>query len=125
MRGVDCTACLTKTFYLYTMTKQQMKQIREIANRLPVVYEQCASGGEVIDNGFMPHVYNHPVNHVRRMRKAYEQLGMDGIRSYLESIHQLQLKRNETLKEDIASGKFSPQGDSLPADSESIPEDRK
>lgn len=125
MRGVDCTACSTKTFYLYTMTKQQMKQIREIANRLPVVYEQCASGGEVIDNGFMPHVYNHPVNHVRRMRKAYEQLGMDGIRSYLESIHQLQLKRNETLKEDIASGKFSPQGDSLPADSESIPEDRK
>ncbi len=107
------------------MTKQQMKQIREIANRLPVVYEQCASGGEVIDNGFMPHVYNHPVNHVRRMRKAYEQLGMDGIRKYLESIHQLQLKRNETLKEDIASGKFSPQGDSLPADSESIPEDRK
>lgn len=129
MRGVDCTACSTKTFYLYTMTKQQMKQIREIANRLPVVYEQCASGGEVVeaDAGpmFMPNVYNHPVNHVRRMRKAYEQLGMDGIRSYLESIHQLQLKRNETLKEDIASGKFSPQGDSLPADSESIPEDRK
>lgn len=129
MRGVDCTACSTKTFYLYTMTKQQMKQIREIANRLPVVYEQCASGGEVVENDgnnvFMPNVYNHPVNHVRRMRKAYEQLGMDGIRSYLESIHQLQLKRNETLKEDIASGKFSPQGDSLPADSESIPEDRK
>lgn len=129
MRGVDCTACSTKTFYLYTMTKQQMKQIREIANRLPVVYEQCASGGEVVEAEaglmFMPNVYNHPVNHVRRMRKAYEQLGMDGIRSYLESIHQLQLKRNETLKEDIASGKFSPQGDSLPADSESIPEDRK
>lgn len=129
MRGVDCTACSTKTFYLYTMTKQQMKQIREIANRLPVVYEQCASGGEVVENDgnnvFMPNVYNHPVNHVRRMRKAYEQLGMDGIRSYLESIHQLQLKRNETLKEDIASGKFSPQGDSLPTDSESVPEDRK
>jgi hypothetical protein len=129
LRGVDCTACSTKTFYLYTMTKQQMKQIREIANRLPVVYEQCASGGEVVEAEagpmFMPNVYNHPVNHVRRMRKAYEQLGMDGIRSYLESIHQLQLKRNETLKEDIASGKFSPQGDSLPADSESIPEDRK
>ena len=111
------------------MTKQQMKQIREIANRLPVVYEQCASGGEVVEAEagpmFMPNVYNHPVNHVRRMRKAYEQLGMDGIRSYLESIHQLQLKRNETLKEDIASGKFSPQGDSLPTDSESIPEDRK
>lgn len=129
MRGVDCTACSTKTFYLYTMTKQQMKQIREIANRLPVVYEQCASGGEVVEAEagpmFMPNVYNHPVNHVRRMRKAYEQLGMDGIRSYLESIHQLQLKRNETLKEDIASGKISPKGDSLPADSESIPEDRK
>jgi hypothetical protein len=126
LRGVDYTACSTKTFYLYTMTKQQMKQIREIANRLPVVYEQCASGGEwgydeEENKAFIPNVYNHPVNHVRRMRKAYEQLGMDGIRSYLESIHQLQLKRNETLKEDIASGKISPKGDSLPADSESIP----
>jgi hypothetical protein len=112
------------------MTKQQMKQIREIAHRLPIVYEQCTSGGQVVESGdgndvFMPNIYNHPVNHVRRMRKAYEQLGMDGIKSYLESIHQLQLKRNETLKEDIASGKFSPQGDSLPADSKSIPEDRK
>ena len=129
MRGVDCTACSTKTFYLYTMTKQQMKQIREIADRLPIVYEQCTSGGDVVEsdgsNVFMPNVYNHPVNHVRRMRKAYEQLGMDGIRSYLESIHQLQLKRNETLKEDIASGKFTPQGDSVPEGVESVPEDRK
>lgn len=111
------------------MTKQQMKQIREIADRLPIVYEQCTSGGDVVEsdgsNVFMPNVYNHPVNHVRRMRKAYEQLGMDGIRSYLESIHQLQLKRNETLKEDIASGKFTPQGDSVPEGVEPVPEDRK
>jgi hypothetical protein len=111
------------------MTKQQMKQVREIANRLPIVYEQCVSGGSIVDEDgkevFMPNVYNRPVNHIRRLRKAYEQLGMDGIRSYLESIHQLQLKRNETVKEDIASGKLSPGGDSVPADSESLPEDRK
>lgn len=105
------------------MTKQQTKQLREIANRLPVVYEQCMSGLVVNEDGSrVPNVYNHPVNHVRRMRKAYEQLGMDGIRNYLEEIHKLQIKRNEAVKEDIASGKLTPQGNSLPADGEPVPD---
>lgn len=90
------------------------KQIKQIASRLPIVYEQCVSGYEVIDGSVVPNVYNRPVNHVRRMRKAYEQLGMDGIREYLGSIHKLQIKRNEALKEDIASGKFTPEGHSTP-----------
>ena len=90
------------------------KQIKQIASRLPIVYEQCVSGYEVIDGSVVPNVYNRPVNHVRRMRKAYEQLGMDGIRGYLDSIHKLQIKRNEALKEDIASGKFTPEGHSAP-----------
>ena len=104
------------------MDKKTIKHIREIADRLPNVYEQCASGGEFgyNDQGekvFIPNVYNMPVNHVRRLRKAYEQLGMDGIKNYLEMIHQLQIKRNETIKEDIASGRLSPQGDLSQQDS--------
>lgn len=93
------------------------KQIKQIASRLPVVYEQCISGYEVIDGSVVPNVYNRPVNHVRRMRKSYEQLGMDGIRNYLDSIHKLQIKRNETVQEDIASGKITPDGHSAPEDS--------
>jgi len=106
-----------------------MKHIREIANRLPIVYEQCVSGGEwgYDENGnkaFIPNIYNHPVNHVRRMRKAYEQLGMDGIRNYLDHIHQLQIKRNEAVKEDIASGKLTPPGHSAPEGGGSVSEDQ-
>ena len=100
------------------------KQIKQIASRLPVVYEQCVSGYEVIEGSVVPNVYNRPVNHVRRMRKAYAQLGMDGIRGYLESIHKLQIKRNETLQEDIASGKFSPKGDSTPEGGGAVPENK-
>lgn len=107
------------------MTKQQIKQVREIANRLPIVYEQCVSGLVVNEDGNrVPNVYNHPVNHVRRMRKAYEQLGMDGIRNYLEEIHKLQIKRNEAVKEDIASGKLTPEGYSVPEGGGSISKDR-
>lgn len=101
------------------MSKKITKQIKQIADRLPNVYEQCASGGEwdYDESGnkvFIPNVYNMPVNHVRRLRKAYEQLGMDGIRNYLDMIHKLQIKRNETVMQDIASGRITPQGDSTP-----------
>ena len=109
------------------MDKKTIKHIREIADRLPNVYEQCASGGEVglNDNGekvFIPNVYNMPVNHVRRLRKAYEQLGMDGIRNYLEMIHKLQIQRNETVKEDIASGRTTPEGARAPESTSPVSE---
>lgn len=108
------------------MTKQQIKQVREIANRLPVVYEQCVSGLVVNEDGInVPNVYNHPVNHARRMRNAYEQLGMDGIKNYLEEIHKLQIKRNEAVKEDIASGKLTPEGYSVSEGDGAVSEDRK
>lgn len=77
------------------MKKDQIKHIREIANRLPPVYEQCVSGGTLVDDKFVPNVYNVQVNHQRRLRLAYEKLGMSGIISYLESISKLQKERNE------------------------------
>lgn len=109
------------------MDKKTIKQIKQIADRLPAVYEQCASGGELGynedgDKVFIPNVYNMPVNHVRRLRKAYEQLGMDGIRNYLDMIHKLQIKRNEAVKEDIASGRLTPEGRSTSESASPVPE---
>lgn len=81
------------------MNKQAIKQIRELASRLPKVYQQCASGGEVVErdgeNLFYPNVYNVEINHERRLRKAYEKFGLDGIKSYLEMITKLQKQRHE------------------------------
>lgn len=77
------------------MNKQDLKYIKQIADRLPIVYEETVSGYYVEDGKPMPNMVAHPYNHVRRMRKAYEQLGMEGIKNYLEMIHKLQLKRRE------------------------------
>lgn len=97
------------------MNKQTIKQIKQIADRLPNVYEQCMSGGEwgydeEGNKAFIPNIYNQPVNHVRRLRKAYEKLGMDGIKNYLEMIHNLQIKRNETAKSEIDSSTSASEG---------------
>ena len=82
------------------MTKKDLKHIKQIADRLPVVYQQSVSGyyEDFNEDGEMrkyPNIYNHPINHERRMRKSYEKLGMEGIRSYLEMITSLQQKRRE------------------------------
>jgi hypothetical protein len=82
------------------MKKKVTKQIRAIAEKLPKVYEAHVSGGvfgvdEEKGQVFEPNVYHVEINHERRLRKAYEQLGMDGIRNYLDQIHKLQLDRNE------------------------------
>lgn len=81
--------------------KKLTKKIREIAKRLPPVKEQHASGyviGE--DNKPTPHLYLTDYNHARRLRRAYVRHGMEGIHSYLNSIHQLQIKRNEQLSKE-------------------------
>lgn len=75
-----------------------IKYIREIAEKLPTVFEQTVSGYTVVEGEAQPNYVNHPINHTRRLRKAYEKLGMDGIRSYLEYIHKLQIDRNERVQ---------------------------
>jgi hypothetical protein len=92
------------------MKKQHIKYIKELANRLPVVYQQSISGfyEDVADDGTVsikPNVFNGEINHVRRMRKAYENLGMDGIKQYLEMIHKLQIQRNEKVSKDQIENK--------------------
>lgn len=77
------------------MNKKNVKYIKQIADRLPVVYEETVSGFFVEEGETKPNIVSHPYNHVRRMRKAYEQLGMDGIQAYLDTIYKMQLQRKE------------------------------
>lgn len=85
------------------MKKKLNKYIREISERLPVVYEQTVSGfyEDYNEEGEMvryPNVVVHEINHERRIRKAYERLGMEGVLHYLEMIQQLQKQRNDNNK---------------------------
>ena len=77
------------------MKKRVNKQIRDIADKLPPVFEQHMSGGDFSEGKFTPNLYTVPVNHERRLRHAYEKLGMDGIRNYLDEIFKLQKERHE------------------------------
>jgi hypothetical protein len=79
------------------MNKKQTKHIREIAERLPTVYQQSMSGFTIEEDKMVPHVYNVEINHERRLRKAYERYGLEGIKSYLEMISNLQKQRNENF----------------------------
>jgi len=73
------------------------KYIKQIAKNLPVVVDQTVSGYYLEDGKPVPNIVSHPLNHERRLRKAYEQLGMEGVKQYLHTIYNLQLKHNENL----------------------------
>lgn len=85
------------------MRKADVKYIKQLADRLPVVYDQTVSGyyedyNEAGELQYFPNIVNHPINHVRRLRKAYETLGLEGVKSYLDMIHKLQIQRNENFQ---------------------------
>lgn len=90
------------------MTKKDRKSIKGIAEKLPPVIETHASGGEYTEEDglkfWKPNLYKTEVNHERRLRRAYQKLGMDGVHAYLDSIRQLQNKHNEKKTSDISSG---------------------
>jgi len=91
------------------MKKRELKQIRDIAHRLPKVMEQHMSGHE---NG-QPNLYTVEVNHERRLRHAYERIGMDGIKSYLDSIHKLQKETHEKAFGNTPAGQTVPISDQV------------
>ena len=64
------------------LSKNDLKLIKQICERLPVVNEQTISGFDIVDG-------ISQVNHKRRIRKAYERLGMEGVKQYLISIQKL------------------------------------
>lgn len=96
------------------MKKQDVKRLKEIAARLPVVYEQTVSGytteiheSDPSGDKVVPNIVSHPINHVRRMRKAYESRGMDGVRDYLDFIRRAQENRREL------AGLRNPEGENV------------
>jgi hypothetical protein len=80
------------------MKKQDRKYIQQIADRLPVVYDQTVSGYYEEDGEKKPNLVNHPINHERRLRKAYESLGIEGIKSYLDYIFKIQQEYRTELE---------------------------
>jgi hypothetical protein len=74
------------------------KQIKEIAEMLPPVIEQTISGFYQEDGKVLPNIVSHPINHERRLRKAYEKLGMEGIHQYLDMIKKLQQERRDAFE---------------------------
>lgn len=81
------------------MTKKDRQKISDIADKLPIVYEQTISGYSEKDGQIIPNVQNNPINHKRRMVKAYEKLGLDGVKQYLDYIRNLQQKRNARFRD--------------------------
>lgn len=82
--------------------KKLVKKIREISVRIPTVKEEHASGYIPLEdeNGvqaFQPNKYIVDVNHERRLRRAYQRYGMEGIKGYLESITKIQKQRSDEL----------------------------
>lgn len=73
------------------------RQAREIAAKLPTVTTQCMA--YKVENGkkTASHIVEVKSNHVRRIKRAVLRGGMLGLRSYLESINQLQKERNEAI----------------------------
>lgn len=79
--------------------KKLAKKIREISTRIPPVKEEHACGYvESDDRTLQPNKYLVDVNHERRLRKAYQKYGMEGIKAYLESITKLQKQRSDEIK---------------------------
>lgn len=106
------------------MNKKQAKHIREIAERLPSVLQQCMSGYTVEEDKVVPNIYNVEINHERRLRKAYERHGLDGIKAYLESISNLQKQRNENFMQQRDGDSGRPvSGDENSSDPLAVPEE--
>lgn len=78
------------------LSKNDRKFIKQISERLPVVNEQTISGFYYEDGEAKPNIVTHPINHERRIRKAYERAGMEGIKAYLVSIQKLKDGQSHT-----------------------------
>ena len=81
------------------MKKIDLKHIREIADRLPPVFEQSVSGYTVSEGKPVPNIQTSEVNHYRRLRRSYTKDGMAGVHAYLEKIYKLQIQRRNNVVE--------------------------
>lgn len=86
------------------------KYIKEIAERLPVIHEQTVSGyyedyNEEGEIALFPNVVNHPINHERRLNKIYKSLGMEGVKKYLDDVHEIQKRNYDLYKAQLGKDK--------------------
>lgn len=85
------------------MTKEETKQIREIASRLPKAvvrvpeYQLHFAGGRAYQKT-LSSTADVEVNHERRLRRAYKKHGMAGVRHYFEYV------RNQIDKQEQVAG---------------------
>lgn len=86
------------------MTKEEAKQIREIASRLPKgivrtpTYEFVQYGKDPATIHRAEETVDVEVNHERRLRRAYKKHGMAGVRHYFEYV------RNQIDKQEQVAG---------------------
>lgn len=85
--------------------KEINRQAREISKDFPTVTTQVLEFEYV--NGFRKpyRVVDVVSNHVRRIRRAVDKNGMQGLHMYLESIYKLQKQRNEELTKEADNSK--------------------
>lgn len=82
------------------MTKQEERDLKEIAARLPAgvvqnpVYQKWHGNTKFIAKGETSDVQ---VNHYRRLKRAYKKNGMVGVKHYLGEVHAQIKKQNAGL----------------------------
>jgi hypothetical protein len=85
--------------------KEINRQAREISKNFPVVTTQSLAF-EYVNGMRRPYKVVEVVsNHVRRIRRAVDKDGMEGLHMYLETIYKLQKQRNEELTKETSDSK--------------------
>lgn len=80
------------------------KQAREIAKNFPVVTTQSLAYKVEGRMRVPSHIVEVQSNHVRRIRRAVNRNGVEGLQAYLETIYKLQKQRNEELTKETDNG---------------------
>lgn len=85
--------------------KEINRQAREVSKDFPVVTTQVLEFE--YSKGFKKayRVAEVKSNHVRRIRRAVDKNGVEGLHMYLESIYKLQKQRNEELSKEADNSK--------------------
>lgn len=82
------------------MTKQEERDLKEIAGRLPKgvvqnpVYQLYGGKWKLV---VKDETYDVEINHYRRLKRAYQKNGMAGVKHYLDQVHTQIKKQNAGL----------------------------
>lgn len=85
------------------MTRQEEKDLKEIAGRLPKatvqnpVYQVWGDPKRMYRSIVKGETSDVDVNHYRRLKRAYKKNGMAGVKHYLDQVHTQIKKQNAGL----------------------------